>query len=462
MKSLFILVLLLSVGTRLAAADELPPRPSDFTASKSPGFLKDKSPDPQGGITFDELELYIIKREKLLEQVNLTKLFDEKLTPKRGKHATFEAALLAHLRELAGNHIGKIQDHFRRQLPAAQQRTTPSSALYPLSVTELGAFDGSTKRYAVALKQQSDDEASATSVKPLEEVKYAGILLRKSRDKWEDARKDAPGATFSLLDNNKKKTKTVSTEGALIYPITAGNEEWQAVPSINWKHVRIDDDPAKVAAAAAAATPATAPAGPKDGEVNELQFNFAFVVDRPISESDWWSNSRVDYTPYYLTDTDFKGRLFGFAVEWIPSIRPLVKDPVTGRNRTTFWALNHSYRGIPDTGLRYRATAVPGIDFNYLDKTSAYFGKAERGSYMRFTGRVELSIKSNNGMFELLGGYRWFSGITGPTAWSEHASVAAKWWFNDYSGISLERQKGETPVAAKEVNSLTLGFEVKY
>lgn len=467
MKTLTLILALCLSAPTLALAQDLPPRPRDFAKSGAAGLLRDGSPDPLGGLTLAELQQYIIKRDDLAKTVDLRAFLGDDLTfqPASG-HSSLAAAIDAKLRGEADKRVGKIQEHFVRHFPSARDPAAPDRMRYPVSVTEVEAFDGSAKRYALAEKVEAEQARREATGAPPKTVTHEGIRLRKSADKWKDDRDDAPGAVFSLLDDYKKNKKSVTAEGALIYPLAASTGEWLFVPSVNWKHVRIDDKPAATAAATATtggAAPAAAAAapGPKDGEVNELQFNFALVTDRSIKGSDWWSNSRVEYSPYYLTDTDLKGRLFGLTLAWIPSLN--YKKPGPGnRPVNTAWALNHGYRSIPDTPLRYRVGAVPGIDFNYLDKTSPFLGKAERGSYLRFTGKVELGLKTLDGRFELLGSYRWFSGISGPTAWSEHASLSAKWWLNDYAGLSLERQKGETPVADKEINALTLGFEVKY
>ena len=276
--------------------------------------------------------------------------------------------------------------------------------------------------------------------------KRGPFLLRRTADDWSDDLTDATGAKVTYSDDRVSKQATWSSEGAIIYPIAigakkdpdpghprSGDATVQILPAVSWKIVDVAET--------------------KDGDVEELQFHAPVVWSTAQFNTGWLSRSVISFSPYGLTDFHFKGAVIGATASFAPFIF----------DRTSGFAINKGYTGLGYGPVMYRLGFEPGLDFNHLSSASRFITRDDHKDHFRIGGKAELALRSLNfPSLELLISYQGFASISGGPSHSDLLSYSAKIWLNDYAGLSLDYQKGSTPIADKDVDLTTVGFEFRF
>jgi hypothetical protein len=154
-----------------------------------------------------------------------------------------------------------------------------------------------------------------------------------------------------------------------------------------------------------------------------------------------------------LTDFSFKGLVSGASFSYSPN----VFDDISG------FGINTGYKGLGHTPLMYRLGLVPSVDYNHLFSTSRFITRKTQTDYFRLGGKVEAGlITKGYPSIEAIASYQPLIGISGAPDYSYLLSLSGKLWFNKNVGFSLDYQRGETPVAQKNLDLLTAGLEVKF
>lgn len=276
--------------------------------------------------------------------------------------------------------------------------------------------------------------------------KRGPFLLRKTADDWSGDLTDAAGAKVTYADDRLSKKSKWSSEGAVIYPIALGGKEdgnpgrpksgnatLQVLPALGWKIADVQET--------------------ATGDVEELQLQAPLVWSTPQFNVGWLSNSVFSFSPYTLTDFHFKGAVLGATA----SFAPFIFDRKSG------FAINKGYTGLCYGPVLYRIGFEPGLDYNHLSSTSRFITRDDHKDHFRIGGKTELALRWQDfPSLEFVISYQGFASISGGPSHSDLFSYSAKIWLNEYAGLSLEHQKGSTPVADKDVNLTTFGFEFRF
>lgn len=347
---------------------------------------------------------------------------------------------------------------------------------YPDKRKETQTLKSPVRNKLVTEEEMTKDKATAV---PNTDVSTSAgpFRLRRStasiRDGFEDIITSGPdpaigsakGAKISFSDNRLEDTSGAwNSEGALYLPIihTANTRSTSThigvLPSVSWNLQEIQ----KVGTE----------------NINELKFALPLYFDYGGGTTASYFNAVLE--PYYQTDTHFDGAIWGstLAVSYIGEI-PFLNDPFGpsasefgqewGGTRTKF-KLNR-WSGIGNSsGYKVRLSGL--LDYSETHQTSPYSKRQEGDDWFRVgldTGiDIGLFRKDEDGaVFEkaplVLGvSYKFLDTLSGDGGYSDLFSANLTWWMSDYTGLTLEYQKGETPVADELIDLITLGLEFRY
>ena len=380
-------------------------------------------------LELDELRFYVIKRDKLTPD---PKAF---LTENLTLMPDAEARIRTNLFDQADFRVGEIYG----------QLNVPSGT--PIPVEQL--------RQLVKPDSESGKEKGfnipglyAESRKLTNGVNgsLSPFVLRKTADDWSSDLKKAQGAKITYSDDRESHKTTWSTEGALIYPLAFSDdytaydrekpirsERWLLLPAVGW-NVNKTAQTAK-------------------SDIEELQWQVPVVWSANHVGLGWLRNSELALTPYVLTDFSFKGLVEGFSVGY----SAYVFDNGSG------FGINTGYKGLGNSPLMYRLGLVPALDYNHLSSTSRFISRTDHDDYVRWGGKLEAGlITKGYPSLESVVSYQPMIGIAGAPDYSYLLSLSGKLWLNKYAGFSVDYQRGNTPVAQKDIDLLTAGLEVKF
>ncbi len=255
----------------------------------------------------------------------------------------------------------------------------------------------------------------------------------------------APGAkiTFSddrLVANGRKW----STEGALIFSYHSASEFPVNAPGTP----RVDGWEVFHAALAGAWKVERAESS-GTYSVNELKFSAPLV---------YGSSSLfgfVQLNPYYQTDTDFDGEVFGATASY-----ELSGAPCFGR-----------FSILKEFGKReldYRVRVAALLDYSEVHRVSAYSPRKDGDDWLRAGGEVGLELgyfdKTEPGNLPVTAGvsYRMMDSLGGVDDNGHLLKANLSWWLNPFACFTLSYERGETPVAAKDVDMFSVGVELRY
>ncbi|QJE99104.1 hypothetical protein [Luteolibacter luteus] len=257
--------------------------------------------------------------------------------------------------------------------------------------------------------------------------------------------RDAKGAKIAYSDNRLKDGSGAwNSEGVLYMPFVRAVEKSSGTdyrigvaPAVSWN---IQEQQ-----------------GAGKSDVDELKFSAPFYWDTGGAKGYW----TTILEPYYQTDTDFDGAIWGGTASL--SFRGAALG--TGRkglylNDWQFFAGNSASYKIGLKGL---------IDYSETHATSPYSKRKLDDDWLRagLDASFSLGLFREKGMPEksplvLNVGYKFLDAFSGDGGYSDMWNVSLTYWVNDYVGFSGEYQKGETPVAKEEIDLITLGLELRY
>lgn len=268
--------------------------------------------------------------------------------------------------------------------------------------------------------------------------------IRSAVEDWSKKLGDVTGATISYQENQLSDSTTWSAKGAIIYPIvfSDGTDRPEGAafssfvsaftPAVNWNIVDVD--------------------GTDEGDVQELQFNLPFSLQGNHSAIEL--RSELSLAPYYATDLSFDSSIVGAS---------LVYEPIFQIGKHFDVGQFHSLGG-KKKGPAYLIRLLPKLDYSNVLETSRFVSRPEGDEWFRAGGKVEVALRpfGKNARWELRGSYGAMWDLEGgDDDFSDLIEAKALFWLSESAGLSFSYQKGQTPVADKDIEMLSLGFELK-
>ncbi len=270
------------------------------------------------------------------------------------------------------------------------------------------------------------------------------IRVRAAVEDWSKDLNEVTGATFTFQNNRLSSTDTWNAQGALIYPII-------------FKDGKVKDEDSIFRSYVAALTPAVSwnivdVAGTDTGDAEELKFSLPFSLQG--NHRGARLRSEMMLTPYYQTDLGFDAGIAGASFTYEPLFQ--IGDHFDVGQF-------HSLTG-KKSGPAYLIRLLPRLDYSNVLETSRFVSRTEGDDWFRAGGKVELAFRpfGENARWELRGSYSaMWNLLDGANEFSDLIEAKALFWLSENAGLSLSYQKGQTPVADKDIDLLTLGFELK-
>lgn len=276
------------------------------------------------------------------------------------------------------------------------------------------------------------------------QAKEGPIHLRREAGDLKEL-KDAKGAKIGFSDNRLQEGNGAwNTEGALIFPLRWKREGADAsslsvhlTPAVSWNFVEQE--------------------APGKSDVDELKLSAPIIMGHtPGGRLDPQEYIAI-VEPYYQTDWDFDGEILGgsLKLEYVGKVGPVH----FGSFHSLFDA--SEAKSIDDI-LAYRLRIKPMLDYSEVVKKGG-FDRAEDDDWLRLGGEVsfELRFFGSDNPLDLGITYRFAEEVHGDGGFSDLFKANATLWLSPNAGLTLEYQKGETPVADKDIDLITLGLELK-
>lgn len=390
--------------------------------------------DHSGSLEREELCLFLAQRDKLKPDLNV--FLNADFTVKGTVQET-QDAIRANLIKRAEKQLGRFQAvaraRFGHDLPYTLKEVEDLTA---------PASEATEEPWKLPGVLGTQDEKITVIGADRVTVRRGPIALRKTPDDWQDDLTDAAGAKLTHAKNRLTDKSTWVTQGALIFPIDrltdrpAGeSSSWHVRPSVSWNVSQVEHT--------------------RTGDAEELQLDVPFVYSANRNGS-VVRNHEISFAPYFLTDFGLRGKVVGASLSYSPVIKAAGDAGID---------LNLGYKPLfAGSGWLAKAALVPTLDYNHLVTDSRFIERDDHPDYFRGGGGVQLGFKTERKpALEISGAYKGFWRLqnAGPNH-SELLTVSGKLWFNDNFGVTLEHQKGSTPVADKDVDLTTLGLEVRY
>jgi hypothetical protein len=272
--------------------------------------------------------------------------------------------------------------------------------------------------------------------------RYGPIRLRKNADEFaKDDLKDAKGATIGYSNNRLAEGSGAwNSEGILNYPFAIAHEggagtgqsiTFEAGPALQWKLAEAQ--------------------GNSKQDVQELGFNVPTIL-YITPGSDLPALWVVQSKPYFQTDFSGGYRIYGVdaSVEYVGS--------VFGSGLSVGY-----FENIPGSTMQYQVRLIPKVDFSETDRAGKYTTRKVGDDWVRLGGTVSFDLRlGGKTPFELGVAYQALETVSGSGSFSDLFKAHVTWWVTENTGITFEYAKGDTPVADKPIDLLTLGLEVKY
>lgn len=254
---------------------------------------------------------------------------------------------------------------------------------------------------------------------------------------------EAKGAKISYSDNRLESGHgAVSSEGAVFFPVLkrTRQDRFGIVPAVSWN---LQEQQTK---------------GKED--LDELKFSVPLYYEHRIAKEDDYAILTLE--PYYQTDTDLDGSIWG------TTLSAAYKGnlfPVGDR----YFRLNE-WQFAFDTKVSYRLRGAALLDYSETHGTSRFSSRKENDDWFRIGADLGFDAAffrqegQNEGEGKITYGinYKAFDDLSGDGHYSDLFSTNLTWWMSKYTGLTLEYQKGETPIADEDVDLITLGLEFRY
>lgn len=272
------------------------------------------------------------------------------------------------------------------------------------------------------------------------EATLGPIQLRKTADELAKDLKDSKGATVGFADNRLLDGDGAwNTEGILYYPIWYARQgdpgesfEVKFGPSAAWKIAETED------------------VGGKDIEELTLSLPGIMYISPGAEYSSLWVAQGM---PYFQTDFSGGHEIYGLELnaEYVGLV--FGSDLYLG-----------GYQNFSEgSSWQYQLRLVPKLDYSATEEAGVHTSRTEGDDWLRIGGMVSLDLRigSDASSFVVGAAYQCMETLDGDGGYSDLFKAYATWWLSPNAGLTLEYANGETPVADKEIDMLTLGLELK-
>jgi hypothetical protein len=286
------------------------------------------------------------------------------------------------------------------------------------------------------------------SVAPVETDFWAPQKLASSKDL-----KTAEGAKISYSNDYLTKGNGAwDTEGALLWPVHIietpyQHDKWSINfgPAVYWKVQEQEK------------------AGASD--INELRFSVPVsALWQPYASSTADTQVFLQAEPYYQTDTSFRGDILGATAS---------VELRTGRFLGNYFQLIPHMNFLGKNSLEGRFRVKGLTDYSDVRTGSKYISRKEGSDWFQLGGEVsfDLALFPDSDLttdpnlpapLTASASYRFMDAVSGEGGYADLFKANVSFWFNQYTGLSVDYQRGQTPVADKDIDTLTIGLQLKF
>jgi len=299
-------------------------------------------------------------------------------------------------------------------------------------------------------------------------TKLGALQVRRNTSEAAKALKDATGAKIGFSDNRLQTGDGAwNSEGALIYPMVFewdrgssepdGSSLWtQLAPAVYWHLAETQDSTGKT----------------KDVQELKLSVPVAFsyvpparrrqgpYVPGPAPASNSAMTIVTQLEPYYDTDFSLTHQIWGTTVslEYVGKVGPLHLGGFVGLFDT-----NPESTEAGDLFM-YSLRLRPLFDYSQTERGGPYTKRVAGDDWSRVGAEASLDFRFGGGKSPLDIGvsYRFLQAVSGTGGFSDLLKPHVTWWVSPNTALTLEYQRGETPVADQDIDLISLGLEFKY
>lgn len=334
-------------------------------------------------------------------------------------------------------------------------------AAFPAKKTpaeEAAALPAWKKIEGLTKEKKLGPNGSAGSLGPLRLRKSTADVMQTAADPKKTL-KDVKGATFGFSDNFLLDGNGAwNSEGVLDYPIKFYRQgdrpgqsfELQVGPATEWKLAETQEKNKNDVQELNFSVPLTLFVSPGREKMKGTYEENMAAAGNTIFSQLWVIQSK----PYFQTDFSFQHEIYGVeaSVEFIGGVfgGPLYLG---------------GFHNVGDSGLQYQLRAIPKLDYSATERGGQYTTRRPGDDWFRVGGMVSLDFRLGGKSFNPLDvgvSYQFMDTLSGSGDFADLLKTHATWWLSENAGLTLEYSKGDTPVAMKQIDLVTLGLEFKY
>jgi hypothetical protein len=280
------------------------------------------------------------------------------------------------------------------------------------------------------------------------------VMLRKSAADLTKSLSNAKGATLAYSRNDLKGGDgALNSQGVLDYPTMWNLYQGGYGRSIEmgfdfaseWNVAQVQEDRKKDLEELTFSTPITFYVSP------------GAWLTRRGADADGASSSLllIQGKPYFQTDFGFRHEIYGVeaTAEFVGNLFGSRVLALGGFQNTGLW------------GFQYQWRLIPKLDYSVTERGGIHTTRKEGDDWFRLGGTASLDLRLGLQTFNALDAgvsYQFLETVSGSGGYSHLFKAYTTLWLIENAGLTLEYSKGDTPVANKPIDLITLGLEFKY
>lgn len=274
---------------------------------------------------------------------------------------------------------------------------------------------------------------------------------------------EAKGATLAFADNFLLDGNGAwNSEGLLFYPVrwdslfdfaTPGRSlALELGPSVNWKLAETEESGQNDAQELTFSLPLLAYFSPgHEKMVHSKVENLAAAREHGYSRL-WVLQAK----PYFNTDFRFRHRIFGteLSAEYVGTLFG---------NKNLYMGSYHNLSG--SSSIQYQVRLIPKFDYSATDRGGPRTSRQEGDDWSRIGGLASLDFRLGGGLgnpFDIGASIEILETLSGSGGYSKLVKYYGTWWLSENLGLTAEYSEGDTPIAQKEIEQVTLGLEFRF
>ncbi len=280
------------------------------------------------------------------------------------------------------------------------------------------------------------------------------ILLRNSTLDISKSQSDSKGATFTYSKSDLTSGSGVlNSAGVLDYPtlwdISQGGDGQSVEMGLDfasqWTVAQVQNDKTKNVEELAFSTPFTFYVSPSSSSIENHD-------SAKIASSRLWI---FQGKPYFQTDFGFRHEIYGV-------------EATTEFVGNLFGSRVFYLGGFQNTGFRnlqYQVRMIPKLDYSVTERGGIHTTRKVGDDWFRLGSVNSFDLRLGLQTFKAIDlgvSYQFLQAVMGNGGYSNLLNAHTTLWLIENVGISFEYSKGNTPVASKPIDLLSLGLELKY